>query len=457
MRRETSPAARTLDPRSRHASGGRPDSSLGADGEDRGLARPELAGGGEPLEIIASGRPLPDVLHALCAYLETAAADWERREAALKRGEAFLAQAQRLTKTGSAWWKPSTGEIVWSEENYRVMEYPVGLTPTVEMALDRCHPDDVALVQETLAAAIRTGATVDFEHRLLMPNGAVKHVRVVFQNIAPAHREPEYLGATTDVTEWTLAEAKLRRSEAQRDELRSELAHVAKVASVATSTAAIAHEVNQPLSGIVTNASTCLRMLANDVPNVEGAREMARRTIRDAGRAADVIARLRALFSRKPPTAEPLDLNEATRDVVALSQSELRRARVTVRLELAQELPFVIGDRVQLQQVIINLVRNASEAMREIENRPRELVIRTVVGDDDDRVTLSVRDSGRGFEGHGAEWLFDAFHTTKPDGMGIGLSVSRSIIESHRGRLWAAPNDGPGATFTFSIPRAISR
>jgi signal transduction histidine kinase len=218
-------------------------------------------------------------------------------------------------------------------------------------------------------------------------------------------------------------------------------------------TASIAHEINQPLSGIITNASTCLRMLAADPPNIEGACETARRTIRDGNRASDVITRLRALFGKKDTATESVDVNEATREVIALSLGELQRSRVILRAELADDLPPVTGDRVQLQQVILNLVRNASDAMSGVDDRPRQLVIRTE-RDEDDRVRLIVQDTGVGFDPQAAGRLFEAFYTTKNGGMGIGLSVSRSIIESHHGRLWAAPNDGPGVTFSFSIPRA---
>jgi signal transduction histidine kinase len=216
-------------------------------------------------------------------------------------------------------------------------------------------------------------------------------------------------------------------------------------------TASIAHEVNQPLSGIITNAGTCLRMLAADPPNVEGARETVRRTIRDGNRAADVISRLRALYGKKEPTIESVDLNEATREVLALSLSELQRNRVIVQQYLVDDLPLVAGDRVQLQQVILNLFRNASDAMSTIDDRPRDLLIRTEP-DDDDRVRLSVSDVGIGFEPQATDKLFEAFYTTKDEGMGIGLSVSRSIIERHHGRLWAMPNNGPGVTFSFSVP-----
>jgi C4-dicarboxylate-specific signal transduction histidine kinase len=223
------------------------------------------------------------------------------------------------------------------------------------------------------------------------------------------------------------------------------------VTTLGALTASIAHEVNQPLSGILTNASTGLRMLSARPPNVEGARETARRTIRDANRAADVITRLRGLFAKKDFTTELVDLNEATREVVALAASELSRSRVVLRTELAEGLPPAMGDRVQLQQVILNLLLNAADAMSGVDDRPRQLVIRTEP-EGGKRVRLSVLDVGVGLSSESVDQLFEAFYTTKPEGMGMGLSISRSIIESHQGRLWAAPNDGPGATFSFSIP-----
>jgi C4-dicarboxylate-specific signal transduction histidine kinase len=218
-------------------------------------------------------------------------------------------------------------------------------------------------------------------------------------------------------------------------------------------TASIAHEVNQPLSGIVTNASTCLRMLAANPPNVDGARETARRTIRDGNRASEVITRLRALYGKKEHTIESVDLNQATREVIALSWSELQRNRVILRPELADDLPPVTGDRVQLQQVILNLIRNGSDAMSSVDDRPRQLLIRTG-RDEGDHVSLTVQDAGTGFDPQFVDRLFESFYTTKNDGMGIGLSVSRSIIEGHHGHLRATLNKGPGATFSFSIPRA---
>jgi signal transduction histidine kinase len=289
------------------------------------------------------------------------------------------------------------------------------------------------------------GADFDLVFRIATPSGKLKHVHAVGRVIERVEGRPLFIGAIQDVTERRLAEETLNRT-------RSELAHVTRVTTLSTLTASIAHEVNQPLAGIITNASTCLRMLDAAPPNLDGARETARRTIRDGNRASDVIARLRVLFGNKEFAPESVDLNAATREVIALSASELRRNRVTLRLELADDLPTVTGDRVQLQQVILNLLLNASEAMRGVDERLRELVIKTEPLDDD-QVRLRVQDSGIGFDPRDVGRLFEAFYTTKSGGMGIGLSVSRSIIESHHGRLWAEPNDGQGAAFWFTLPR----
>lgn len=221
--------------------------------------------------------------------------------------------------------------------------------------------------------------------------------------------------------------------------------------SLGALTASIAHEIRQPLSGIITNALTCLRMLSADPPNVDGARETAQRTIRDGQRASDLVARLRALFCRRASAIESVDLNSAAQEVIELTYSELQRNRLMVRAELADDVPAVPGDRVQLQQVILNLLTNASEAMSAVQDRPRQLLIKTEL-DAGNCVRLSVRDTGMGFQAQDEGKLYEPFYTTKTTGMGIGLFVSRSIIESHHGRLWATPNDGPGATFAFSIP-----
>ena len=307
----------------------------------------------------------------------------------------------------------------------------------------RIHPEDVAAFTEQISDPAETAAMCSSRSDCRCRTARSSRVHVV------AHRRKEssqleYIGAVQDVTQRRLSEEALAK-------VRSELAYVARATSLGVLTASIAHEVNQPLAGIVTNAGTCLRMLGADPPDVDGARETARRTIRDGNRASDVMTRLRALFSKREFSLESVDLNEATQEVIALSLSDLQRHRVILQSELADDLPIVTGDRIQLQQVILNLVRNASEAMVEVHGRPRLLLIKTE-REDDNRVRLSVRDTGMGLSSQSLDSLFDAFYTTKSGGMGIGLFVSRSIVERHQGRLWAEPNDGAGATFSFSIP-----
>ena len=386
-------------------------------------------------------------LIAQVAHIASIAIERALSEEALRRSAAFLAQAQQLSRTGSFSWRVATDEITWSEELYRIYELDLGITPTLEIIRTRVHPEDLTLY-EIMVEQARNGAD-DFEwqYRLLMPDQSIKYMHAVAQATRDPSGQLEYIAAVRDVTARRLSDEALDRA-------RSELAHVARVMSLGALTASIAHEVNQPLSGIITNASTCMRMLDAEPPNVDGARETAKRTIRDGRRAADVITRLRALFTNKDAASELVDLNEATREVIALSRTELERNRVITRTELADELPPVTGDRVQLQQVILNLLRNGSDAMSRVDDRPRELLFRTEV-EEGDRVRLSVQDAGIGFEPQSLDRLFQTFYTTKDDGMGIGLSLSRSIIENHHGRLWATPNEGPGVTFSFSIPLAV--
>lgn len=369
----------------------------------------------------------------------------KQSEEALKRSERFLAEAQRLSSIGSLSWRVATNDITWSEQLYRIFEFDQGVPVTLDLISTRVHPEDILLLNDMVDKARSAVSDFEYEHRLVMPDQSVKYVHMVAHGSRDQEGRLEYIGAVQDVTDRRLSEEAL-------SEVRSELAHMTRVMSLGTLTASIAHEVNQPLSGIITNASTCLRMLDAEPPNVDGARQTAQRTIRDGHRASDVITRLRALFSKRDTTTEAIDLNEAIREVIALSRSELQRSQVISRVELADYLPTVTGDRVQLQQVVLNLLLNATDAMRGIDDRPRQLIVRTE-RDEGDQVRLSVQDAGVGFGPQGVDKLFEPFYTTKTGGMGIGLAVSRSIIERHHGRLWATPNDGPGATFSFSIPR----
>jgi PAS domain S-box-containing protein len=370
--------------------------------------------------------------------------DRKRAEAELRRAYDHLTEAQRLSQTGSFTANLANGEQSCSEEFYRICGFEQGRPAGMQAVQEIVHPEDVSSFVQAME---RAGATGDarFEFRIVTSNGTVKHLLVVAHRLEQG-TGPTLVGAIHDVTASKTAEEALNRA-------RSELAYVARIATLSTLTASVAHQVNQPLAGIIANASTCLRMLGTDPPNLAGACETARRTIRDGNRAADVISHLRALFSKRDFALEPIDLNEATREVIALSLSELQRNRVVVQPELAADLPPVAGDRIHLQQVLLNLLRNASDAMADIDDRPRRLVIRTEQ-EGGDRLRLGVQDAGVGFDRQNANRLFEPFYTTKRGGLGIGLSVSRSIVEMHQGHIWAEPNDGHGATFWISIPRA---
>lgn len=363
------------------------------------------------------------------------------RESDLRRTLVQLAEGQRLSLTGSFTADLLRDEHSWSDEYYRIFEIDPATRPSVQAVRDRIHPDDLPLFDAEIQSASDDG---DFIFRVVTPSGGLKYIHGIAKVIDHVDGRPISMGIVQDITASKRAEEALGRAQ-------SELAHVARVAALSALTASIGHEVNQPLSGILTNANTCLRMLGADPPNVAGASETARRTIRDANRAAEVIKRLRALFANKAPAMERIDLNEAARELIGLTSGELQRSRILLQTEFAGNLPIVEGDRIQLQQVMLNLLLNAADAMAEVEDRPKNLVVRTALDRQGD-VELLVRDSGTGVDPQIVQRLFDPFYTTKSKGMGVGLSISRTIIESHGGRIWAAPNDGPGATFGFSLP-----
>jgi signal transduction histidine kinase len=531
------------------------------------------------------------------------------RQRAEQRQEAYLAEAQKLSHTGSFGWGVSTGEIVWSEETFRIFQYDRATVPTVEGLLQRVHPEDAALVKQTIERASQDGKDFEHEYRLVMPGGAVKHVHVVAHAALDAAGSLEFVGAVMDVTAakqdelllagekrllemiargesrtvildalcrlveelasgslssillfdpnarclrhgaapslpgpyieaidgiaigpcvgscgtaayrrepvvvsdiatdplwadfrdlalghglracWStpilssegrvlgtfaiyyreprtptahehniieqithLASIAVEREQAEAAlrQAQADLAHVSRVTTLGEMAASIAHEVDQPLSGVVINANACLRFLTGASPNVDEVRDGLHAIARDGRRASDVIARIRTLARRAGTDKEPLDINDVVGEVVALAEGEARRARARVRTELAGTLPRVLGDRVQLQQVVLNLLLNGLDAMHDVVDRPRDLVIRTE-REATDHVRVAVRDSGSGIDPRLATRLFDAFYTTKPGGMGMGLSISRSIVEQHGGRLWAVPNDGPGTTFQFTV------
>jgi PAS domain S-box-containing protein len=539
----------------------------------------------------------------------------KRAEAKLLRNEAYLSEAQRLSHTGSFGWRVSTGEILWSEETFRIFQYDRTTKPSVELITQRVHPEDVAFVKQTIERALQDGNDFDFQHRLLMPDGSVKCVQVVAHAVSDESGSVEFIGAVMDVTErkraelllagekrllemiargdsrtlildalcrfveelasgalssvllldpkanrlrhgaapslpapyteaidgivigscvgscgtaayrgepvivtdiaidplwadfcdlalahglracWStpiissagrvlgtfaiyyreprsptsqeqnlieqithLASIAVEREQAEEAlrQAQANLAHVSRVTTMGELTASIAHEVGQPLTGVVNNANACLGLLPESAPNLEEVREALTEIIDDAERASAIIARVRQLAKKAPFERTRLDVRELITDVLALARYESATRQITIHAEAAEDLPLVLGDRVQLQQVLLNLIVNGMDAMNTVEQSKRVLILR---GHRETRngisaVLLSVKDAGTGFKPEEMTRLFEAFYTTKPEGMGMGLAISRSIIETHGGRLWAEPNQGPGATFLFSLPDA---
>ena len=371
-------------------------------------------------------------------------------EEALRRSEAYLADGQRLTHTGSFAWSAVTRRTTyWSEEQFRIFGlHPQEGVPTTETFWQRIHPEDLDRTRELLFTAAERSMEYEHDHRIVLPDGTVKHIHAIGHPVLDENgRLAGYVGTAVDITE-------RKRAEEERERLRqleADLAHMNRVSMMGELAASIAHEVNQPLSGIVSNGSACLRFLAGDAFNVEEAREAARDIVRDGKRAGEIIARIRALTKRAATPRERLDLNESIPEVLALVGAEAKRKGVGIRTQFADDLSLVSADRVQLQQVLLNLIMNAMEAMSSVDERPRDLAI-TTRNIDTNQVQVTVEDSGVGLDPNTIARIFDPFYTTKPGGMGMGLSISRSILQAHGGRLWAAVNNGPGTTFSFTLP-----
>jgi PAS domain S-box-containing protein len=369
--------------------------------------------------------------------------DRKRAEFALQRSEAYLAEAQKLSRTGSIGYNVTTGEFFWSEETYEILGFGRNVEPSIDTAVERVHPDDRALVRHEVERAIRRERNFDYEHRLLMPDGQIKHVHVVAHLVKTASGSEELLGALMDVTQAKKAQEELQTAQA-------ELAHASRVATLGEISASIAHEVNQPLAAIVANAQASLRFLDHESPDLNDVRGALEWIVKDGNRAAEVVQRVRTLVKKTDTQKVGLDINDAINDVVALLQRELSAHRVWLKLELVDDLPTVFADRVQLQQVAMNLIMNGAEAMQEVEDRPRLLTIRSSL--DDAQVAVAVKDCGIGLAAEDQNRLFNPFFSTKPGGLGIGLSICRSIIEAHGGKLWASANPDHGATFQFVLP-----
>ncbi len=500
----------------------------------------------------------------------------KRAEQALRRSEVYLAEAQRLSHTGSFGWTPSTGELRWSEEIYRILEYDPRIEPTIERVLQRIHPDDLVMMRRALDQTSRGDKDFDTTHRLLTPDGSVKFVHVLSHVLKDGAGNLEIVGALMDVTENTrlyrdLAEreAKIRRfveaniigifvwdlegriieannaflrmvgydredlvsgrmrwpsltpaelhsndertlaqlkatgtvqpcereylrkdgsrvpvlmgstlfeesgneglafvldlterKRAERDvklgtealrEMRLQLEHANRLATMGQLTASIAHEVNQPIGASVTNAQAALRWLDGPKPDLEEARQALGRIVRDGDRAGAVVGRIRDLVKKAPPRKDLVEINSAIREIIEVTWNEALKNGVSVQTELAEDLPVIHGDRVELQQVLLNLIINAVEAMRDVSEGPRDVLVMSAKTEADE-VLVSVRDSGPGIAPAIRDSLFKAFQTTKPSGLGLGLSICRSIVELHGGRLWASANAPRGVVFQFTLP-----
>src|ERR1700676_580127 len=511
--------------------------------------------------------------------LRTENAERKLTQAALRQSQAYLAEAQRLSRTGSFGWRVATDEIVWSEETFRIFEYDRAAKPTLELIFHRVHPDDASLGKQTIECAAQAGKDFEFEHRLLMPDGAIKYVYVVGHAERYQSKELEYVGAVMDVTAAKQSEEALRRSEGylsdaqrltrtgswawnaatrhsvywsqenfrlfgfdpeggipsdeafyqrihaeDRDRVRREvflerpdegsrfdvefrivlpggaikyvrstgqpvrsisgdlleyvgtsidvterkradeererlrqvqadLAHLSRVTTMGELTASLAHEIKQPISAALVNAKTCLLWLGRDEPELAKACEAASRLVKDVTRASDIIGRISSLFKKGALQRELVDVNELIREMMVLLRSEASRYSISIGTELAEDLPKVMADRVQLQQVFMNLMLNGIDAMKGTTDGG-ELTFKSEASDA--QLLISVSDTGVGLPPEQGEQIFRAFFTTKDDGTGMGLPISRSIIESHGGRLWAAGVSGPGATFQFTLPATVA-
>jgi C4-dicarboxylate-specific signal transduction histidine kinase len=372
----------------------------------------------------------------------------QRAEEALRRTEAYLADAQRLTHTGSWASNIDTQELLYSsEEHTRLYGFdPNQRLPSLEEFQQRVHSEDRDRVIETLEKASRTRTYVDLSFRIVLPDLTMRYMHAVAHPVFKLSGDVgEFVGISMDVTE-------RRRADEERERLRqarADLAHVTRVTTMGELTASLAHEIKQPISAAVMNARTCLRWLGRDEPDLTEAREAASRIVKDVTRASDIISSIGLLFKKGVPQHDLLDVNEVIQEMIDLLRGEASRYSISIQGELANDLPKVMADRVQLQQVFMNLMLNGIDAMKE-SSRGNELTIKSEAGDD--QLLISVRDTGIGIPPQEADQIFSAFFTTKPHGTGMGLPISRSIIESHGGRLWATDNPARGATFHLTLP-----
>lgn len=388
-------------------------------------------------------RLVPSVQRALRETRERA--ERKKAEKAFRRSEMYLAEAQRLSHTGSFGWNLASGEIYWSEETYRIFECAPARVPTLQMVLERTHPDDRMHLQRILDRALVERDEFTVEHRLLMADGSIKYVRAVAH--PSAGEDPGsfvFVGAVMDITE-------RKRAEEERERLRqleADLAYINRVSMMGELAASLAHEIKQPITAAAINAQACSQWLGRDPPDAPKALEAASAMVAALTRTAGIIDRVSSLYGRGKPEREAVDLNEIVREMSVLLFDKASRSGVSIRTDLDPALPASTADRVQLQQVLMNLMLNGVEAMHD---KGGELTVASQ-RTKDGQLMISVSDTGGGLSSDAAERIFDAFFTTKPQGTGMGLSISRRIIAAHGGRLWESSDTGKGATFQFTLP-----
>jgi C4-dicarboxylate-specific signal transduction histidine kinase len=360
-----------------------------------------------------------------------------------RRVETYLDEAQALSRTGSFGWTPANNDVFFSKECQRLLELDLDARPSLDDVLKRVHPDDRPMVHAVRERSDQRAADHDYEIRWRALSGATKILHVRAHRMRLPSGEEELVGAVMDVTATRRAQEALHATEVA-------LTHAARVATLGEMSASIAHEVNQPLAAIVTNGAAGVRWLDRQPPNLGEVRSAIERMIRDAKRASEVVQRLRALARKAPAERQPIDLNEVIADSIAFLQREIQNRRVVLKSDLQTGLPPVVADRIELQQVVINLMVNGMQAMDRVSDRPRLLMVST--RGEDGQVVLAVQDAGIGLDSASLTRLFSPFFTTRPAGLGLGLSICRSIVESHGGRIWASTNEGPGATFRVALP-----
>ena len=373
----------------------------------------------------------------------------KRAEEALRRSKNYLAESQRLARTGSWALDGTTREArYWSEEMFRIFGFDAQLGfPERHQWLQRIHPADRDKVKRQASDRMFVQkADSDVEFRIVLPEGTVKHIHgLAHPLLGPNEELIEVVGTAVDITEH-------KHAEEARDRLRqleADLAHINRVSTMGELTASLAHEIKQPIGAAVTNAEACVRLLDRKQPDVPEAREAALEMVKDSRRAADIIDRVRSIYQKGSPQLEIIDINELVKEIVTVLHNEAKRDSVVIRADLPEGLPAVMADRVQLQQALMNVMLNGIEAMRDTGG---ELHIKSQLAEDG-QVLISVTDAGVGLPTEKTDQIFNAFFTTKPHGTGLGLAITRSIVESHGGRIWATANSGPGTTFRFTLPQ----